>query len=155
MGNKRNRNVIPQREYSKPSSLRERSQFVSITYEAPLPPPTMLAEYEQVMPGISERLVTGMEQQRVHRQGLENRKIDADIASERKGQNYAFAIAALALIGSFYLIATGKDRAGIYLFITTFASLVTVFVIGKVKQSRDLAQKRKELKQLLPHPIEK
>jgi uncharacterized membrane protein len=110
----------------------------------------MLEEYERIMPGMAHRLVERMEQQTVHRMGLENKKMGADISSERTGQIFAFILASLALIGSFYLIATGKDRPGIYIFITTFASLVTVFVVGKFNQSRDLARKRKEMKQLLP-----
>ena len=73
----------------------------------------MLAEYERIMPGISERLVIRMERQTEHRIDLEGKKINADIESERKGQTYAFILAALALLGSFYLIATGKDRQGI------------------------------------------
>jgi uncharacterized membrane protein len=132
------------------SPLERPTEYLQITYQAPLPPPNMLAEYERIMPGISERLVLGMEKQTIHRQGLENKKIDADIASERKGQMLAFILAALAIIGSFYLIATGKDRYGIYVFITTFASLVTVFVVGKLKQSRELVRKRTEMLQLLP-----
>jgi uncharacterized membrane protein len=132
------------------SAIQQRSQYVQITYEAPLPPPRMLEEYERIMPGMAHRLVERMEQQTVHRMGLENKKMGADISSERTGQIFAFILASLALIGSFYLIATGKDRPGIYIFITTFASLVTVFVVGKFNQSRDLARKRKEMKQLLP-----
>lgn len=127
----------------------QRSQYVQITYEAPLPPPRLLAEYEQTLPGISHRLVERMEQQTEHRMGLENRKIDADISNERRGQLFAFIIAVIGLLGGLYLIATGKDRQGIYLFITTFASLVTVFIFGKIKQSRDLARKRVEMKQFL------
>jgi predicted phage tail protein len=91
-----------------------------------------------------------MEAQSEHRYGLENRKIDADIASEKRGQVFAFILAGLAIIGSFFLIATGKDRLGIGTFITTFASLITVFIVGKVKQSWELARKRKEMKEFLP-----
>lgn len=110
----------------------------------------MLEQYESVLPGFADRLVKRMEAQSEHRHGLENRKIDADIGSEKRGQIFAFIIAGLAVVGSFYLIATGKDRWGIGTFITTFASLVSVFIVGKVKQSRELARKRKEMRQLLP-----
>jgi uncharacterized membrane protein len=132
----------------------ERTQYLQITYEAPLPPPRMLEQYEHVLPGVADRLVKRMEAQSEHRHGLENRKIEADIKSEKRGQIFAFILAGLAIVGSFYLIATGKDRQGIYLFITTFASLVTVFIAGKVKQSWELARKRKEMKQLLPRQPE-
>jgi uncharacterized membrane protein len=77
----------------------ERSQYVQITYEAPLPPPRLLAEYEQTLPGISHRLVERMEQQTEHRMSLESRKIDADISNERRGQLFAFIIAVIGLLG--------------------------------------------------------
>jgi len=70
-------------------------------------------------------------------------------SNERRGQLFAFIIAVIGLLGGLYLIATGKDRQGIYLFITIFASLVTVFIFGKIKQGRDLARKRVEMKQFL------
>lgn len=132
----------------------QRTEYLQITYEAPLPPPRMLEHYEAVLPGFADRLVKRMEAQSEHRHGLENRKIDADIGSEKRGQIFAFILAGMAIAGSFYLIALGKDRLGIGTFITTFASLIGLFIIGKVNQSRELARKRKEMKQLLPHPSE-
>jgi uncharacterized membrane protein len=114
----------------------------------------MLEHYEAVLPGFADRLVKRMEAQSEHRHGLENRKIDADIGSEKRGQVFAFLLAGMAIAGSFYLIALGKDRLGIGTFITTFASLIGLFIIGKVNQSRELARKRKEMKQLLPRPSE-
>ena len=147
MSRKTQRNLPTQRPTS---AIESRSQYLQITYEAPLPPPHMLEQYERIMPGISHRLVERMERQSDHRISLETKKMDADIVSERKGQLFAFILAGLALLGSFYLIATGKDRAGIYGFITTFASLTTVFVVGKISQSRQLAKKRRDMKQLIP-----
>src|SRR6266849_739545 len=82
----------------------QRSQYVQITYEAPLPPPRLLAEYEQTLPGISHRLVGRMELQTERRMSLESRKIDADISNERRGQLFAFIIAVIGLLGGLYLI---------------------------------------------------
>lgn len=143
MSRKTKRNLLPAAQI-------QRTVVQQITYEAPLPPPRMLEQYEHVLPGTADRLIRRMEAQSEHRHGLENRKIDADIRSEKRGQIYAFILAGLAIIGSFYLIATGKDRLGIGTFITTFASLIGVFIFGKVKQGRELALKRKEMRQLLP-----
>src|SRR6266545_725873 len=135
-------------------SLERRSEYVQITYQAPLPPPQMLEQYERILPGFSDRLLKDMESQAQHRQGLENKTINGNIQSEKRGQLYAFILAVLAILGAIYLIATGRDKYGIYVFITTFASLVTVFVVGKVQQSRELAKRRKEMKKLLPQPPE-
>jgi len=114
----------------------------------------MLEQYERIVPRFSDRLLKDMESQAQHRQGLENKTINGNIQSEKRGQLYAFILAVLAILGAIYLIATGRDKYGIYVFITTFASLVTVFVVGKVQQSRELAKRRKEMKKLLPQPPE-
>lgn len=149
MAKRHNRNIPAPRTAS---NLERHPEYVQITYQAPLPPPHMLEQYERVLPGVSERLVTQMESQTAHRQGLENRTINANIRNEKRGQLYAFILSALAILGAFYLIAAGKDRYGIYIFITTFASLVTIFVVGKVQQSRELARSRREMQRLLPPP---
>lgn len=118
----------------------------------PLPPPGMMAEYERVLPGISDRMVRRMESQSEHRQSLETTALHANIANEKRGQIIAGLLALIAILASFYLIATGRDRYGIYIFITTFASLVVVFIVGKVQQSKELARRRKEMKELMPRP---
>jgi uncharacterized membrane protein len=145
-------NISVPRPQPTAGQIQKRSEYIQITYEAPLPPPHMLAEYERVLPGISDRIVRRMESQSEHRQGLENQTISANIAGEKRGQIIAGILALVAILASFYLIATGKDRYGIYVFITTFASLVTIFIAGKIYQSRELAKRRKEMKELLPRP---
>jgi uncharacterized membrane protein len=134
------------------TDLDSRTEYVQITYQAPLPPPHMLEQYERILPGTSDRLISQMENQSAHRQRLETSTINANIQNERRGQLFAFILATIAILGAFFLIATGRDRYGIYIFITTFASLVSVFIIGKVSQNRELTQKRKEMKQFLGVP---
>jgi uncharacterized membrane protein len=110
----------------------------------------MLEQYEHVLPGLADRLVTRMEQQTDHRQGLENRKLNSDITNEKRGQVFAFILALVAIIGSFLLIWQGKSTQGVTLFITTFAGLVSVFIWGRYNQNKELARKREEMKALLP-----
>lgn len=110
----------------------------------------MLEQYEHVLPGLADRLVTRMERQTDHRHGLENRKLNSDITNEKRGQVFALIIALVSIIGSFALIWAGKDSSGISLFITTFAALVGVFIYGRYNQNKELARKREEMKALLP-----
>src|SRR5436190_2107186 len=70
--------------------------FQMISYQAPLPPPGMLEEYERVLPGAADRIFNRMERQSEHRQELEKTKIEADVASEKRGQIFGFLLAAAA-----------------------------------------------------------
>lgn len=151
MAKRRRPHEISIQQASRPD-LDRRGEYVQITYQAPLPPPHMLEQYERILPGTADRLIKQMEEQGKHRQGLETSTVNANIKNEKRGQILAFILAVIAILGGFYLIATGRDRYGIYVFITTFASLVSVFIIGRVSASRQLAKKRKEMANFLQPP---
>ena len=56
-------------------------------HEGPLPPPADLAAYEQVVPGLAERLVKAAESQTRHRHRIEKMEAEAARdAAERFGK---------------------------------------------------------------------
>lgn len=114
-----------------------------------MPSPFLLQAYEGVLPGSADRIMDRLERQSIHRQQLETQRLEADIAREKRGQIFAFLISLAALGFSFALIYMGKNIPGTLLFISTFASLVGVFVFAKVRQSKDLAEKRQDLRAIL------
>ena len=59
-----------------PATLLARATALS----GPLPPPEMLDQYEQILPGAAERLFTMVERQEEHRQALEREESEADRA---------------------------------------------------------------------------
>jgi hypothetical protein len=76
-----------------PETIRYISRVVAAYYKGPLPPPSMLQGYENVLPGCADRIVTLMEQQSAHRRELEKRAIGAGIHSKYIGQISAFSFA--------------------------------------------------------------
>jgi uncharacterized membrane protein len=111
-------------------------------FSGPLPPPEHLREYEQIVPGAAERLIKMAEDQSVHRRGLENRVIDAQIRQSDRGQWMAVAVAMLFLAGSIWVTLAGFPWVGSILGGTTVASLVGIFITSKWQQKKDLEQKR-------------
>jgi len=136
---------LPPEDRPPSESVRTKYEYQLIRYEAPLPPPRMLKEYEEALEGAADRILSILERQAEHRQGLENRRLDSGIENEKRGQLYGFVVALAAIIGSFVLLWKGENIEGIITFITTFAGLVGLFIFGKVRQSREAAKKRKEL----------
>jgi hypothetical protein len=61
-------------------------------HSGPLPPPETLVQYNQAYPGCAEDIVRMAVSQAEHRQQLERRVVDAQIAAERRGQISSVAV---------------------------------------------------------------
>ena len=116
-------------------------------YKGPLPPPEILQKYNDIEPGLADRIVKMAEAQALHRQGLESGVILERARSERQGQWLGFAVAMVAIVGSFGLIALGKDAVGITGVLGTIGTLGGVFVYGRRSQKKENERKREAIVQ--------
>ena len=121
-----------------------RSQSFSISKmrSAPLPHPSEFEQYERVLPGSADRILTMAENQSKHRQGIEKKIISSDSFVQNVGVIFAFVLALAAMVGSMLLIYVGKDIVGLVSIIATLSSLVGVFIFGKSKQKKQLEHKK-------------
>jgi uncharacterized membrane protein len=113
------------------------SVFVSRSYSGALPPPEMLKQFEEILPGLAERIVCRMEKQSEHRMSLESKVVSAQLSESKRGQWLGFIIAILFLGASIWLAHEGHIEVASILGGTTIIGLVTVFVIGKNKMKKD------------------
>jgi len=108
----------------------------------PLPDPETLQHYEQVHPGIAERIIQRFEKEAEHRQTMENKIVDAQIEHQRSemaafrwGQFFAFAIAVVGLvasgIGVYHAQSAGQALAAASIGGVSLATLVGVFIYGR------------------------
>ena len=111
------------------------------SYIGPIPSPESLKQYNDILPGTAERLVAMAERQSAHRIELEKRVIERQLGDSRLGQYFGLLISVLFLAASYSLGMNGHDALVSILGGTTLVGLVTVFVIGKNKQNRDLQAK--------------
>ena len=111
------------------------------TYQGPLPPPPILRELEEIVPGSSAQLFALFEDQARHRMDLERRVIGADILQSRLGLLTGFAVAlVMAGLGGF-LIWDGKGIEGLVALVTPVVALVSVFMYGtKSRKDERLAK---------------
>lgn len=115
---------------------------VSTSFSGPIPPPSVLAEYEKLVTGAADRLIRMAEQQAEHHRDLEKSLIQAEISDvqaereERKrGQRYGLTIGIAALgFGALVTLmapsVTGQIVGGV-LGSSGVIGLVTVFVLGR------------------------
>jgi uncharacterized membrane protein len=116
-------------------------------FSGPLPPPEILARYNDAIPGGAERILAMAENQSKHRQSLEGKVVDANCRAQRTGSILGFLICITAIASGTFLIYVGKSAEGLVPIIGALGGLVGVFVIGKYQQKKDLEQKGNALAQ--------
>jgi uncharacterized membrane protein len=115
-----------------PAILRQEELFpasIEVTeatsFSGPLPPPDLLAEYEQVIPGLADRIVRMAEEEGRHRRWLQR----ALLRFSWGGLISGLAIAMTGLGGGFYLIDQGKSPEGMTSIVGALATLLAVFLM--------------------------
>jgi uncharacterized membrane protein len=111
----------------------EKAFALWIQWKGPLPPPQLLAKYDEIMPGLADRLTKMAELQLVHRTELEKNAIPEDQRQSKRGQLFAFILALTFLVAAFILIVEGKETPGTIIGSVDLVALVTVFITGRPK----------------------
>jgi uncharacterized membrane protein len=111
-------------------------------FSGPLPAPSILAGFEEVLPGSADRIVSMAEEQASHRRNLEAAVITANVRSQQLGQWFGFLLGLAGVVAGTYLVATGRSPEGMTTFLVAVGGLVGVSVYAKSGQQRELARKR-------------
>lgn len=93
----------------------------AVSYRGPIPPPEMLAGYEQIYPGLAKEIVDAWHEQRTHRMSIEDR-------SSRGGETRMDRSQRNSLIVS--LAGLGVALVGAIIVGWLFGVLVAVIAIG-------------------------
>jgi uncharacterized membrane protein len=93
----------------------------------PLPSPEVIRDYEQVLSGAADRIMTMMEHQAEHRMDMERALVEGAVRTERLGQVFGLGVVLLAFLVSAWLITHGHSVAGTVLGVTDLVGLVAVF----------------------------
>ena len=113
----------------------------SVSFSGPLPPPGLLARYNDVIPNGAERIMAMAERQSAHRESLEAKVVEGNVASQARGSNYAFIICLTTSVGGFVMIGMGKSIYGISAVIGSLATLAGVFIFAKRGQKKERVEK--------------
>jgi len=70
------------------------------TAQGPLPPPSLYAGYEEVIPGSAERILKLTEREQSHRQELEMKTSDIQKANVRRGHWMGFALGFCGIVAA-------------------------------------------------------
>jgi uncharacterized membrane protein len=115
------------------------------TFSGPLPPPDVLAKYEQTLPGLAGRIVALTEQQSAHRRALESQHLTGTQRAQLRGQNLAFLIVIAGMISGTTLLLLNKPIGGYTAMLTPLTGVAIAFLMTRHSQQEELARKRAEL----------
>lgn len=102
----------PESPGSAPSPQRVTTVQAAV-FSGPLPPPEILKQYDEISPGLADRIVSLTENQSRHRQELEKTVIRTRSRNETLGQIFAFILSLGVMGGSIWLISLGKSVEGL------------------------------------------
>lgn len=115
---------------------------VESMFSGPLPPPEVLAGYDEIVPGMAERLLVKFEKQADHRMSLEKRVIDGDVRRSWAGLLLGFTFGVALLVASVYMIANGFAVAGIIVIATELVAIAVALIYSTETRRRERQRKQ-------------
>jgi uncharacterized membrane protein len=110
-------------------------------FSGPLPPPDVLARYNEIVPQGAERIIAMAERQSAHREALEKKVVFGNSSSEKMGAIFAFILSLATILGGIWLIHDGKSSSGLVAILGNLAALAGVFVYSRRKQTKERVEK--------------
>lgn len=111
---------------------------VTRAFEGPLPPPDILARYEEVLPGSAERILQMAEQEAEQRRALVASLVSADVSRARWGLWVGAFVALVAIVAATVMALAGHPWPGTVVIAVDLASVVGVFVYGTWFREREV-----------------
>jgi uncharacterized membrane protein len=99
-----------------------------MSWQAPLPIPSHLREYEEILPGAADRIFSMVENQAKHRQQIEVENSKGFSSGFKRGQIFAFILASILIISGVALSFYGNNIGAGLCFGTSSVSLITAFL---------------------------
>lgn len=98
--------MISQEDLDKSSSIKPEERIGRI------PPAALLAEYERVLPGVSERLIRMFEQEQMHRHQLEIKALTEEKFTIKLGQFLLLIVVICSVLAGVFLSLRGAEVSG-------------------------------------------
>ena len=103
-------------------------------WAGPIPPPELLAEYDQVIPNGAERILSMAEKQSDHRMRMEVAEVSSEHTLAQRGLWIGMTVVFAVLVLTGYLAYLGATTAAAVVASTDVVGLAAVFVYGSVRK---------------------
>ena len=117
-------------------------QISVLSHQGPLPVPDQLEAYDRLIPNGADRIMAMAEKQIQHRIDMERMIIASQQKQSARGQAFGLAIGVLGIASGTLLGMFGRELVGGLVAGSTVVTLVSVFVLGRRIQRRQLDSNR-------------
>jgi uncharacterized membrane protein len=128
---------LTKRADRKPATITN-SIAVQSHYSGPIPPPQVLAHFEEIYPGAAEKIFSLAEKEAEHRHRIdsisletERQEMEKEFAEARLGQIFAMGSTVSAVVVTITAVTLGYEKAAIAIWTTTVVGLVAAFIKGR------------------------
>ena len=148
-GSNRNLVAVPKNQVGLPPAQSVSARMAvtrqSYSFSGPLPPPEVMGLYNALIPNAAERLLAAFEGQQQHRQGLENRVVNAGIKRSWWGLWCALSVSLAGIGVSALAVVFQQQIAASVIGGGTLVGLVTAFITGRSQQEKERTKRRDAL----------
>lgn len=123
----------------------ERRESTLSSFTSPLPPPSILREYNELIPNGADCLMTMAENQARHRIRIESIVIQGDTRRSYIGLWLGFFVALLVLLTAMYAIYAGEPVLAGAIVTIDLIALSSVFVYGSITRRIERQCRRKAI----------
>ena len=110
------------------------AKVIQSEFSGPIPPPSIIKGYEDILPGTAERIVAMAENQAKHRQEMEKIMVNAEARDSLLGVVFAFILGVGCLVASAIIVICVPEKTGAIssamVGITGIASIIVGFIKG-------------------------
>lgn len=100
-------------------------------FKGPVPPPEVIREYEQILPGLADRIFKMAEDQSAHRRAMETKEVNSINFRALLGLVFAFIIILVVILVGAYLIYNDHPITGLVAMLSASVYIVYNFITGK------------------------
>ena len=108
------------------------AEVIQSEFRGPIPPPSIIKGYEEVLPGSADRIIKMAEKQMSHRQDMESVMVHSESRDGLLGVLFAFMLGIGSLVASVVVVVMVPQSSGAIssaaLGITGIGSIVTAFL---------------------------
>lgn len=106
-----------------------------------MPPPETLSQYEEILPGAAERIMSMAEGESDHQKKMEYSAMDLKSRENKRGQYLAMATVVVAFSAATTCAYFGAEAAAAIIGGATVVGLVTVFITGRPRDDAGSSKK--------------
>lgn len=108
------------------------ARVIESGFSGPIPPPNIISEYENIVPGSADRIIRMAEMQSEHRQHMEEIIVKAESRDSLLGVWFAFGLGIGCLVACIVMVVMVPEAAGVIcgsiLGVTGIGSIITAFL---------------------------